>query len=140
MALVNEMRRKILGAFQATAEAFGLDWVEVRDCEDGGCVWVQPVDGFGTILRMEYEFEGRCCRLLLFRDGGPVAGRCGIRYDDGSGIGAVLARFGELLRDGPSECEGAWLRIRGCGGGAALNGSALNGSGLRWGRLLGGRD
>jgi hypothetical protein len=99
MVLVNDMRRKILGALKSQVQDCGLDWVEIRDFEGGGCVWFQPVGEFRTVLRLEYEFESRSCRLLLFRNGRHVAGRCGIQYDDGTAIEAVVEQFGGLLNE-----------------------------------------
>ena len=99
MELINDMRHKVLSAFEAIVQGCGLDWVEVQDGEDAGAVWFQRAGELLTLVRLDYEFGPRTCRLLLYRDGRHAAGRCGIRYDDGATIQAVLDRFRDVMED-----------------------------------------
>ena len=99
MTAINDMRHKILAAFEAAARECALEWVEVDDGECGGAVWMQRAGGFHTLLRLEYDFGPRCCRLSLVHNGKQVSGRCGIRYDDDATIEEVLDRFRQLLKD-----------------------------------------
>ena len=106
MTATNDMRSKIMAAFEAVGRECAVEWVEVDDGECGGSVWVQRCGGFQTLLRLDYDFQPRCCRLSLVRDGKQVAGRCGIRYDDAATIEDVLDRFRRLLKT--LSGESAW--------------------------------
>lgn len=99
MNLNNQMQEKILSAFRSAADERVLDWVEIRTSACEGTARLQPPGRFKTLLKLEYEFEPHVCRLLVEREGKTVAGRCGIRYDDGAEIEHVLTAFRKLLPD-----------------------------------------
>ena len=94
---MNQMQDKVLAGLRAAVDEAELDWVETRPTPAGRVVRVQHVGHFLTLLKLEYEFGAEQCRLLMYRDGRPAGGRCGIRYDDDEAIDGALARFRELL-------------------------------------------
>jgi len=134
MPLINEMQYKILAAFAAIGRECAVDWVEVSDGDRCGVIWLQRAGGFQTLLRLEYEFQTRFCRLLLVRHGKQVAGRCVIRYDDSALIEQVLGQFRALVND-PGSRASHVIESRGDSNGA-LDAQAPS-SCPEWGRHWG---
>src|SRR3954466_1748516 len=83
MNLNNQVQDKVLCAFRAAVDESVLEWVEVRMSPCEGTVRLQLPGRFVTLLELDYQFEQRACRLLVYRDGKQLAGRCHIAYDDG---------------------------------------------------------
>ena len=57
MTPINDMRHKILAAFEAVGRECALEWVAVDDGECGGAAWMQRAGGFRTLIRLDYEFH-----------------------------------------------------------------------------------
>ena len=95
----NEVKKKVLSILRSIAEGHRLEWVEVRTRGAEGTVRFQPPGRCFTLLKLVYEFEAHRCRLLLYREGSQVAGRCGIDYDDGAAIEQFLRQVRTCLRE-----------------------------------------
>ena len=93
-----EVKNKVISVLRSIAEENRLDWVEVKTREVEGTVRLQPPGRFVTLMKLVYEFEAHRCRLLLYREGRQLAGRCGIDYDDGAAIEQFLAQLRSFLR------------------------------------------
>jgi hypothetical protein len=96
MNYVNQMQDKIVSALHSIVEAWELEWVEIFGGPAAGTVRVMQHGGFRTLLKIEYEFQPERYRLLIYRDGRHILGRCNIDYDDGLLIEEILAEFRNL--------------------------------------------
>ncbi|SRR5258706_10764895 len=96
---VNQMQDKILTAMRSIVEAWELEWVEILGGPFQGTIRLMQAGGFRTLLKIEYEFQPERYRLLVYRDGKHVFGRCNIDYDDGLLIEQVLAQFRRFSRE-----------------------------------------
>jgi len=96
---VNQMQDKILSAMRSIVSAWELEWVEILGGPFQGMIRLMQAGGFRTLLKIEYEFQPERYRLLVYRDGKHVFGRCNIDYDDGLLIEQILAQFRRLSPD-----------------------------------------
>ena len=73
--------------------------VEILGGPFQGTIRLMQAGGFRTLLKIEYEFQPERYRLLVYRDGKHIFGRCNIDYDDGLVIEQMLAQFRRLSPD-----------------------------------------
>jgi len=99
MNYTNQMQDKILSAMRSIVDAWELEWVEVLGGPFQGTIRLMQAGGFRTLLKIEYEFQPERYRLLVYRDGKHIFGRCNIDYDDGLVIEQMLAQFRRLSPD-----------------------------------------
>jgi len=98
MNYVNQMQDKILTALRSIVDAWELEWVEILVGPFQGTIRLMQPGGFRTLLKIEYEFQPERYRLLVYRDGKHIVGRCNMDYDDGMLIEQVLEQFRCVLR------------------------------------------
>jgi hypothetical protein len=98
MTFVNQMQDKLLSALHSIVDVWELEWVQILGGPFEGTVRLMQVGGFRTLLKIEYEFQTGHYRLLVYREGKHVLGRCNMDYDDGLLIEETLAKFRCLLR------------------------------------------
>ena len=92
----NQMQDKILSMLHSIVDAWELEWVEIAGGPFQGTIRLMPPGGFRTLLKIEYEFQPERYRLLVYRDGRHIFGRCNIDYDDGILIEQILEQFRRL--------------------------------------------
>ena len=93
MKFSNQMQDRLLAAMRAMADEWGLDWVEIAEDLSRGTVRLQQPGRYRTLLKIEYEFQAQRYRLLVYREGKQICGRCSVDYDDGVAIEQFLTRF-----------------------------------------------
>jgi hypothetical protein len=96
---VNQMQDKILSTLHSIVDGWELEWVEILGGPFQGTVRLMQAGGFRTLLKIEYEFQPERYRLLVYREGKHVFGRCNIDYDDGMVIEQILEQFRRLSAD-----------------------------------------
>jgi hypothetical protein len=94
---LNQMQDKILSTLHSVVDAWELEWVEIVGGPCQGTIRLMQAGGFRTMLKIEYEFQPERYRLLVYREGKHIFGRCNIDYDDGMTIEQILAQFRCLL-------------------------------------------
>src|SRR5213075_315795 len=99
MNYVNQMQDRILSTLRDVVDAWELEWVEIVETPCQGVVRVLESGQFRTLLKIEYEFQSQRCRLLIYKEGKHIAGRCSIDYDDGAVIEQTFAQFRRLCPD-----------------------------------------
>lgn len=108
MKTANQMQDRLLSTMRAMVDEWGLDWVEITEDPSRGTVRLQQPGRYRTLLKIEYEFEAQRCRLLVYREGKQICGRCSVDYDDGVAIEQFLAGFRCLFpyaHRGPTPAE-----------------------------------
>jgi len=93
----NQMQHKLLTTLHSIVDGWALEWVEIVAGPYRGTIRLMEPGQFRTVLKIEYEFEPERCRLVVYREGKHICGRCSIDYDDGLLIEQILARFRRLL-------------------------------------------
>ena len=96
---MNQMQDRILSALHSIVDAWELEWVEILGGPFQGTVRLMQAGGFRTLLKIEYEFQPERYRLLVYREGKHVFGRCNIDYDEGMVIEQILEQFRRLSSD-----------------------------------------
>src|SRR5258705_1659791 len=96
MNSVNQMQDRILLALHSIVDAWELEWVEILGGPFAGTVRLMQAGGFRTLLKIEYEFQPERYRLLVYRDGQHLFGRCNMDYDNEVLIEQILAQFRRL--------------------------------------------
>ena len=97
MEHVNHMKDKILSTLHSIVDEWELEWVEIADGGCRGAIRLMQAGRFQTLLKIEYEFQQERYRLLIYREGKHICGRCGIDYDDGAAIEQILGHFRRLI-------------------------------------------
>ncbi|HEY1338728.1 MAG TPA: hypothetical protein VGF59_14530 [Bryobacteraceae bacterium] len=101
MNSMNQMQQKLLWALRSIVDTWELQWIEIPHSSSAGTVRLMRPESFRTLLKFEYEFEPERFRLLIYRDGRHIAGRCNIDYDNGDAIEQILAEFRARGTGGP---------------------------------------
>src|SRR6266581_6557102 len=96
---MNQMQDRILSALHSIVSAWELEWVEILGGPFQGTIRLMQAGGFRTLLKIEYEFQPERYRLLVYREGKHVFGRCNIDYDEGMVIEQILEQFRRLSSD-----------------------------------------
>src|SRR4051812_49066709 len=99
MDYLNEMHDRVLSALQSIVDGWKLEWVQIVSGPFQGTVRLLQSGQFQTLLKIEYEFQAERFRLLIYRDGKHISGRCNIDYDDGGVIEQIMTQFKRLRPD-----------------------------------------